>query len=103
MYAVILRTIPNSDPAKRAELSRRADTDFAPHLQQAPGFRDSYAVYDEASGRMHIISIWDSQADAEAFVATAEAKAWNRVVQEFGAQNEASYRGEVVRHDSTRT
>ncbi len=100
MYAAIARNIPPSDPAKRAELGRRRETEFVPHLRQAPGFRDFYAVYDEASGRMHAISIWDSQADAEAFRATAGLQAWNRTGQEAGSQNEARYQGEVVRHVS---
>ena len=102
MYAVIARNITSSDPAMWEALARRADTDFIPHLRRAPGLRDYYAVRDEASGVMHIISLWDSEADAKAFGATAEVQAWNRIVQEFGSRNEAAYRGEVLRHVSAR-
>lgn len=103
MYAVIVRAKVSGDPAKRDELTRRADTELTPHLRQAPGLRDRYVVYDEASGTTHLIAIWDSQADAVAFDATAEAQAWTRTAQGLGSQREATYQGEVVRHVSARS
>ena len=102
MYAVIARNITISDPDRRDELSRRAEAEFIVPLRQAPGFRDSYIIHDETSGITHRISIFESQAHAEAFGASAEAQAWNRTAQELGARNEAVYRGEVVSHVSAR-
>ncbi len=103
LYGIIFRNMAFRNPAEAAELRRRAEREFLPHLRQAPGFRDYYAIRDDSSGVMHIIAIWESPAHAEAFRATAEAQAWTQTAQELGAQNEAAYRGEVEGHVSTRT
>ncbi len=102
MYAVIARVTTSSDPDARAELRRRNEAELAPHLRQAPGFLDSYVVHDDDSGVTHRITVWESQAHAEAFVTTAAAQAWLQTVQEFGARPEAMFRGEVASHISAR-
>src|SRR3712207_1685119 len=102
MYAVIARTI-STDLRTQAELHRRNAAELAPHMRQAPGFLDSYVIHDEASRITHRITIWESQAHLEAFMATPAARAWLRTVQEFGARPEAMFRGEMASHISART
>ena len=97
MYAGIGRNRHDIDPARLNEL-----TDLFPHLRQAPGFRDYYAIREEGGNLTHAVFIWESQAQAQAFRATDRGQAWSRTVREHGSQLEGSDRGEVVKHLSSR-
>jgi len=93
MYAVVTRRRANA--ARAQETRERARSEFFPKLQRAPGFV-SFALVQGEDGATTAVVLWESQAQAEAF--RAEAEAWGRTLDGFGHQVETQSRGEVVEH-----
>lgn len=92
MYTTITRrkvTQP-STPETRA----RAQREYFPKMQQAPGFIGFYLVADEENGINTAITVWESKAHADAF--RGEAEAWSRTLESMGSQAETMNRGETV-------
>lgn len=95
MYGIVTRRHPN---AARAQESReRAEREFFPELRKAPGFV-SFSLVQGTDGVNTAISLWESQAQAEAFQKTGAGSTWARALDEFGHGLETRDSGEVVQH-----
>ena len=95
MYAAI--THSKVDPARVAEVSQRAEREYLPKLQKAPGFVARYMVQD-APDRRTVITIWDNEAHAEAF--RHEAESWGKTLEQLGVHMESGHKGEVLSHQT---
>ena len=93
MYAVVTRRSMNQ--ARVDETRERAAREFFPKLQQAPGFV-SFSLIEGEGGRTTAVSLWEGQAQADAF--REEAAGWGRTLDELGHRTETQESGEVVRH-----
>ncbi len=95
MYAVV--TSRRLNPSSQQETRERAEHEFWPTLQQAPGFVSFSLVQGEdEDGVTTAIVVFESQDHAKAF--QGEADAWGRILDELGHQVESFARGEVVQH-----
>ena len=92
MYTVIQRR--KLDPARQQETRERAQREFFPKLQQAPGFVGFYLVADEEQGITTAIAVWQDRQSAEAF--QPQVDAWTQVLESMGAHRESINRGETV-------
>ncbi len=92
MYTLIERRRLNPDRAE--ETMRRAQSEFFPKVQQAPGFIGFYLVNDEEQGVGMAVIVWRDKESAEAFQPQAEA--WLRTLEALGNTRESFNRGETV-------
>jgi heme-degrading monooxygenase HmoA len=92
MYTMIERRGVNE--ATMDETVQRAQSEFFPKLQAAPGFIGFYLVSDETNGVNTAVVVWDSKSDAEAFDPAGEP--WMRALDELGHALQSENRGEVV-------
>ncbi len=92
MYTMIERRGVN--PARMDETVQRAQAEFFPKLQAAPGFIGFYLVSDEANGINTAIVVWESRADAEAF--DPAGAPWLQALEELGHPLQSENRGETV-------
>ena len=76
------------------ETARRAQTEFFPKLQAAPGFISFSLVSDEANRVNTAVVAWESKADAEAF--DPAGAPWIRALDELGHPLQSENRGEIV-------
>jgi len=92
MYTTIVRR--KFDPARLQETRERAQREFFPTMQQAPGFIGFYLVTDEENGINTAISVWENKASADAFQPNVET--WTQVLESLGSRQESANRGETV-------
>ena len=92
MYTTVSRR--RFDPARMPETRARAEQEFFPKLQQAPGFIGFYLVADEEQGMNAAIGVWENKESAEAF--RSEAEAWSRTLDSMGSRAESLNRGETI-------
>ncbi len=94
MYTLIERRTINRD--RLQETFQRAQGEFFPTMQRAPGFVGFYLVSDEENGINTAISVWDSKAHAEAFSNEATTVRWLRTLDELGHTHQTTNQGETV-------
>ncbi len=92
MYTMIERR--KVDPARLHETIERAQTEYFPKVQAAPGFTGFYLVPDEGQGIYTAILVWESKAHADAF--EPELNRWMQVLDEYGHVVQSDNRGETV-------
>ncbi|MHB8647020.1 MAG: antibiotic biosynthesis monooxygenase [Thermomicrobiales bacterium] len=92
MYTTVVRR--RFDPTRVQETRARAEREFFPKLQRAPGFIGFYLVADEEQGVNTAISVWENKESAEAF--RSEAETWTRTLESMGNRAESTNRGETV-------
>jgi heme-degrading monooxygenase HmoA len=92
MYTMVLRRRPS--PNRQQEMLERAQKEFFPKLQAAPGFGGFYLVRDEGSGVTVAIVVWESKEQADAF--RADGDAWQRALDEMGSTLESRNEGETI-------
>ncbi len=92
MYTLVERRKINVD--RLQETIERAQREFFPQLQAAPGFIGFYLVADEVNGINTAIIVWESKAQADAF--EAEYSPWLRTLEELGHALQSDNRGETV-------
>ncbi len=92
MYTMIERRTINRERIQ--ETVQRAQGEFFPKLQRAPGFVGFYLVTDEENGINTAIVVWENKAQAEAF--QTEGEGWLRTLDELGHTLQSDNRGETV-------
>lgn len=92
MYTIVDRRKNNQ--ARQQETVQRAQSEFFPKLQVAPGFVGFYLVSDEANGINTAIIVWESKAQYEAFENVSVG--WRRTLEELGHSLLSENRGETV-------
>jgi len=92
MYTMVERRTINRE--RLQETVQRAQSEFFPKLQQAPGFVGFYLVTDEEHGINTAIVVWENKAQAEAFY--QEGAGWLRTLDELGHTLQSDNRGETV-------
>lgn len=91
MYAVY--TQRKMDPAHAQEARQRAEKDFFPKLQQAPGFVSFHLIQGDDGANLAVV-VWESRAAADAF--RPESERWFEVLDQMGHQLQHRGRGEVL-------
>jgi hypothetical protein len=76
------------------ETIQRAQGEFFPELQRAPGFIGFYLVNDDENGINTAIIVWEGKAQAEAFYPVA--KGWLQTLDELGHTLQSDNRGDTV-------
>lgn len=92
MYTIIERRKINGE--RMQETVQRAQGEFFPDLQRAPGFVGFYLVTDEGNGINTAVIVWESKARADAFETTADR--WQQTLEEMGHTLQSDNRGETV-------
>ena len=92
MYTVVERRTTNRESLQ--ETGERAQSEFFPKLQQAPGFIGFYLVADEANGINVAVIVWESKAQADAFEAVYSG--WVQTLEQLGHTLQSENRGETV-------
>jgi quinol monooxygenase YgiN len=92
MYTMVERRTINR--ARIQETIQRAQSEFFPKMQRAPGFIGFYLVTDEENGINTAINVWESKAHAEAFI--PEAASWLQTLDELGHTLQSTNRGETM-------
>ncbi len=92
MYTIVERRKANLERIQ--ETMQRAQSEFFPELQRAPGFVGFYLVTDEENGINTAIVVWENKAQAEAF--QTEGEGWLRTLDELGHTLQSDNRGETV-------
>ncbi len=92
MYTTIVRR--TFDPARTQETRERAQREFFPAMQQAPGLVGFYLVADNEQGVNTAIMVWENKESADAFWPQVEA--WSRTLDSLGNRMETTNRGETV-------
>ena len=92
MYTVVERRKANQERVQ--ETMQRAQSEFFPGLQKAPGFIGFYLVADEANGVNTAIIVWESKAQADAFL--DKNSGWMQALDEMGHALQSDNRGETV-------
>ena len=77
------------------ETVQRAQAEFFPQLQRAPGFVGFYLVTDEDKGINTAIVVWDDKAQADAFF-HSQGERWLQTLQDLGHTLQSDNRGETV-------
>ncbi len=93
MYTVIERRKVNPDGAQ--ETMQRAQAEFFPRVQKAPGFIGLYLVPDETSGITTAVLVFQSKEQLNAMEAEY-GSAWQRALDEMGNELVSEDRGETV-------
>jgi heme-degrading monooxygenase HmoA len=76
------------------ETVQRAQSEFFPKLQRAPGFIGFYLVADEENGINTAIVVWQDKVQADAF--DTETRGWMQTLEELGHTLQTDNRGETV-------
>ena len=92
MYTIVDRRTINL--GRLDETTERAQTEYFPELQAAPGFVGFYLVADESTNLFTAITVWESKTHAEAF--DSSMSSWLNVLEEYGHKRESDNRGETV-------
>jgi len=92
MYTIVERRRINSD--RMPETNERAQKEFFPKMQQAPGFVGFYLTADTAEHTYVGVTVWESREHAEAFRPTAEL--WLNELTQLGHTMETTNQGETV-------
>ncbi len=92
MYTIVERRKANQE--RLPETMQRAQSEFFPKLQQAPGFIGFYVVADEPNGINAAVIVWESKEQADAFEAVYSG--WMQTLEEFGHTLQTENRGETV-------
>ena len=92
MYTIIDRRTVNLE--RLPETNERAERDYFPELQAAPGFVGFYLVPDESGDIFTGITVWERKVHADAFQATMAG--WLDALEELGHRGESENRGEAV-------
>ena len=92
MYTIVERRTVNLE--RLQETDQRAQREFFPKLQQAPGFIGFYLVADETNGITMAIQLWESKARADAFADVYSR--WRQVLDQYGHIVESDNRGDTV-------
>lgn len=92
VYTIVERRKINRE--RMQETVQRAQSEFFPELQRAPGFVGFYLVTDEGNGINTAVIVWESKAQADAFD-TAGA-GWQQTLEELGHTLQSDNRGETV-------
>ncbi len=92
MYTIVERRTVNLE--RLQETDQRAQSEFFPKLQQAPGFIGFYLAADETNGINVAIHVWESKAQADAFDDVYSR--WQQVLDQYGHTVESDNRGETV-------
>jgi len=82
------------NPDRLDETTERAQSEYFPKLQAAPGFVGFYLVADEKSNMFTGITVWESKAHGDAFDATMSS--WLKVLEEHGHKQDSENRGETI-------
>jgi heme-degrading monooxygenase HmoA len=93
MYTVVERRKVNAE--RMQETVQRAQGEFFPKLQQAPGFIGFYLVNDEGNAINTAILVWESKAQFDDFDAKI-GKGWTQTLEELGHTLQSDNRGETV-------
>jgi hypothetical protein len=93
MYAIVTRRTLNV--ARAQETAERAQREFYPKLQQAPGFV-SLSLIQAEGGIVVVVLLFESQAHAEAFQGVSSE--WVRTLDELGHRLESHDAGDVFQH-----
>ncbi len=72
MYAVV--AVFNMDRARDEEHRRAVDEQLIPITRQVPGFVSGYWMRDPASPRNHVLTLWDTEEQARAFIRVVEGR-----------------------------
>lgn len=94
MYTMIERRKANTETMQATV--QRAQTEFFPHIQSAPGFNSFYLIGDEAQGTNTAIVVWESKAQCDAFDATVVGQGWRQALEELGHTLQSDNRGETI-------
>jgi len=92
VYTVIERRKTNPD--RMDETMRRAQSEFFPMLQQAPGFVGFYLVPNLENGITTAISVWEDKAHVDAFY--PKAADWLKALDDLGNVLQSNDSGETV-------
>jgi hypothetical protein len=84
----------SANQASMDETVQRAQSEFFPKLQAAPGFIGFYLVSDEPNGVNTAIIVWESKADADAFDVIGAP--WRQALDDLGHALQSDNTGEVV-------
>ncbi len=93
MYTIVERRTTNRESLQ--ETGERAQSEFFPHLQQAPGFIGFYLVADEANSINTAVIVWESKAHADAFEEAVYSN-WVQTLEQLGHTLQSDNRGETV-------
>jgi quinol monooxygenase YgiN len=94
MYTMVERRTMNRETIQNTV--QRAQTEFFPHLQAAPGFVGFYLVADEGNSINTAVIVFESKAQFEAFGATDAAQGWLRTLDQLGHTLQSDNHGETV-------
>ncbi len=92
MYTTVERRRINRE--RLEETVKRAEIEFFPKLQRAPGFAGFYLVNDEENSINTAIIVWQDKVQADAFDSVSNG--WLRVLDELGHSLQSDNRGETV-------
>ena len=92
VYTTVERRKVNRE--RLQETIQRAQGEFFPKLQRAPGFVGFYLVSDEDNDINTAIIVWEDRARAEAF--EAQSKGWLQTLDELGHTLQTDNRGETT-------
>ena len=94
MYTTVERRKINRE--RLQETVQRAQAEFFPKLQRAPGFVGFYLVTDEDNSINTAIVVWDDKAQADAFYHSQRGESWLQTLEELGHTLQSDNRGETV-------
>jgi len=95
MYTEIERRTINQ--ATIQETIERAQKEFFPKIQQAPGLIGFYLVSDEENSINTAVIVWESKAHADAFEEAEKADGnWRQTLDQLGHIVKSDNRGETV-------
>ena len=92
MYTTVERRRINRE--RLQETVKRAEVEFFPKLQRAPGFIGFYLVNDEANAINTAIIVWEDKAQADTFDSVSTG--WLQALDDLGHSLQSDNRGETV-------
>ena len=92
VYTTVERRKVNRE--RLQETAQRAQVEFFPKLQRAPGFIGFYLVADEDNGINTAIVVWQDKVQADAF--DTEARRWMQTLEELGHTLQTDNRGQTM-------
>ncbi len=92
MYTMVERRKINRE--RLQETVQRAQREFFPQLQRAPGFIGFYLVADEDNSINTAVIVWEDKARADAF--NTEGNRWMQTLEELGHTLQSDNRGETM-------